>query len=56
VPCFQGGKSSFGKSLNGAPSIGGLIVSWDATEHGTLRRVAVERSAYYEIEAFREVA
>lgn len=55
VPCWQGGGSAFGKSLGGAPSIGGLIVSWDATEGGTLRRVAVERTAYYEVETWRDV-
>jgi UDP-2,3-diacylglucosamine pyrophosphatase LpxH len=55
-PCWQGGGSSFGKSLGGAPSIGGLIVSWKLTEHGTLRRVRVEREAYYDVEHYREVA
>lgn len=56
APCWQGGGSSFGKSLGGAPSIGGLIVSWDLTAHGTLRNVAVERSSYYEVEHYREIA
>ncbi len=55
-PTFQGGGSAFGKSLSGAPSIGGLIVSWELTQHGTLRRVAVERSSYYDVEHYREVA
>jgi UDP-2,3-diacylglucosamine pyrophosphatase LpxH len=55
-PCWQGGGSSFGKSLGGAPSIGGLIVSWELTAHGTLRNVAVERSSYFEVEHYREVA
>lgn len=53
--CWQGGGSSYGKSLGGSPSIGGLIVSWELTTHGTLRRVSVERSAYYEVETYREV-
>lgn len=53
---FQGGGSAFSKSLGGAPSIGGTLLSWETTEHGTLRRVAVERVAYYEQEAPREVA
>jgi predicted phosphodiesterase len=53
---FQGGGSAFSKSLGGAPSIGGTLISWETTEHGTLRRVAVERSAYYENEAPREIA
>lgn len=52
---FQGGGSAFGKSLGGAPSIGGTLVSWESTEHGTIRRVSVERSAYYEHEAPREI-
>lgn len=56
APCWQGGGSSFGRSLGGAPSIGGLIVSWEQTAHGTLRRFAVERSSYYEVEHYREVA
>lgn len=53
---FQGGGSEFGKSLGGAPSIGGTLLSWETTEHGTLRRVSVERVAYYEQEQPREVA
>lgn len=53
--CWQGGGSSYGKSLGGSPSIGGLIVSWELTGHGTMRRVSVERSAYYEVETYREV-
>jgi UDP-2,3-diacylglucosamine pyrophosphatase LpxH len=53
---FQGGGSAFSKSLGGAPSIGGTLLSWELTEHGTLRRVAIERVAYYEIEQPREVA
>lgn len=52
---FQGGGSAFSKSLGGAPSIGGTLISWEKTEHGTLRTVAVERRAYYEHEQPREV-
>lgn len=52
---FQGAGSAFSKSLGGAPSIGGTVVSWETTEHGTLRRVSVERSAYYEHEQPREI-
>lgn len=54
--CWQGGGSAFGKSLGGCPSIGGVIMMLDRTEHGTLRRVQLERSAYYENERPREVA
>jgi DNA polymerase II small subunit/DNA polymerase delta subunit B len=53
---FQGAGSAFSKSLGGAPSIGGTLVSWEMTDHGTLRRVAIERVAYYEKEEPREVA
>jgi hypothetical protein len=49
-PCFQGGQSAFGKSLGGNPTIGGLVLSWRATEHGTLRHLQVERCTYYEQE------
>lgn len=55
-PTFQGGGSAFGKSLGGAPALGGLVLSWDLTEHGTLRAFSVERRAYYEREAPRRVA
>lgn len=51
---FQGGGSAFGKSLGGAPSMGGTILSWELTDHGTIRRFAVERSAYYEHEHTRD--
>lgn len=49
-PTFQGGGSAFGNSLGGAPAIGGMIMEWDLTEHGTMRRFAHEYSAYFEIE------
>lgn len=55
TPCFQGGGSAYGKSLGGAPSIGGVLLSWEATKHGTLRRFSVEQSAYYERECYRAV-
>jgi predicted phosphodiesterase len=47
---FQGGGSAFSKSLGGAPSIGGTIISYELTETRTLRRVSIERSAYFERE------
>lgn len=49
-PTFQGGGSAFGKSLGGAPAIGGMILSWDLTKHGTLRSFIHEYRAYFEVE------
>lgn len=49
-PTFQGGGSAFSKSLGGAPAIGGLILSWDLTEHGTIRSFLVEKRSYFEHE------
>jgi len=55
VPCFQGGGSAFGKSLGGNPSIGGLILEWRTTEHGTMRDFAIRPRRYYERETIVEV-
>jgi predicted phosphodiesterase len=49
-PTFQGGGSAFSKSLGGAPAIGGLMLSWELTEHGTVRNFAVEKRSYFEVE------
>jgi predicted phosphodiesterase len=49
-PTFQGGGSAFGKSIGGSPAIGGLILSWDLTEHGTMRSFILEKRAYFEVE------
>jgi len=50
-PTFQAGRSAFGKSLSkGAPSIGGLILSWDLTRDGTMRAFSVEKRSYFEVE------
>lgn len=49
-PTFQGGGSAYGKSLGGAPAIGGLLLSWDLTEHGTIRSFVVEKRSYFEEE------
>lgn len=49
-PTFQGGGSAFGKSLGGAPAIGGMILSWDLTTHGTMRHFIHEYRAYFEME------
>jgi UDP-2,3-diacylglucosamine pyrophosphatase LpxH/biotin operon repressor len=50
---FQGGGSAFAKSLGGATSIGGTLLSWELTEKRTLRAFAVERFSYYEREELR---
>lgn len=49
-PTFQGGESAYGKSLGGSPAIGGLILSWDLTAHGTIRGFVVEKRSYFERE------
>lgn len=49
-PTFQGGGSAFSKSLGGAPAIGGLLLSWDLTAHGTMRAFSLEYRAYFERE------
>ncbi len=49
-PTFQGGGSAFGKSLGGSPAIGGLILSWDMTEHKTIRNFSIEKRSYFEKE------
>jgi hypothetical protein len=49
-PTFQGGGSAFSKSLGGAPAIGGLILSWMTTKHGTLRNFSLENRSYFEAE------
>lgn len=54
-PTFQGGGSAFGRALGGAPDIGGLILSWDLTQHGTLRNFTLEHRAYFEVEKIHRV-
>ncbi len=49
-PTFQGGGSAYGKSLGGAPAIGGLLLSWDLTAHGTIRSFVIEKRSYFEEE------
>lgn len=49
-PTFQGGGSAFSKSLGGAPAIGGLLLSWDVTTHGTIRNFNLEKRSYFENE------
>ncbi len=48
--CWQGGGSSFGKSLGGAPAIGSWIVEYSLTEAGTVREVNPSWRSYYEYE------
>lgn len=55
VPCWQGSGSDFAKSLGNAPSIGGLILEWRMTEHGTIRDFALRPRRYYEREAVVDV-
>jgi predicted phosphodiesterase len=55
-PTFQGGGSAFSKSLGGAPAIGGLLLSWDLTEHGTIRSFVIEKRSYFEVEQPHRVA
>lgn len=52
---WQGGKSSFGKSIGGSPSIGSWIVEYGLTETETLRDVRPTWRAYYEFEEPRRV-
>jgi Calcineurin-like phosphoesterase len=52
---FQGGGSSFAKSLGGAPTIGGWIIQYALTPEGSVRRVRQEWVSYYERETAREV-
>jgi predicted phosphodiesterase len=54
-PTFQGGGSEFAKSLGGAPAIGGMILSWDLTSHGTMRSFIHEYRAYFEIEKPQQI-
>lgn len=54
--CWQGGQSSFGKSLGGAPDIGSWIIEYALTPSGTVRHFRPEWVAYYEQEQVREVA
>jgi predicted phosphodiesterase len=55
VGCWQGGQSSFGKSIGGAPSIGSWIVDYALTEKGTVRCLRSEWRGYAEVETVRDV-
>lgn len=54
-PTFQGGGSAFGRSIGGAPEIGGLVLSWDITEHSTIRNFVLERRSYFEVEGAHHI-
>lgn len=54
-PTFQGGGSAFGKSLGGAPAIGGVVLNWELTEQGVVRNFGLEHRAYYEKETLWDV-
>ena len=49
-PTFQGGGSSFGKSLGGSPAIGGLILKWRITKDSTMRDFSLQKRTYFEVE------
>lgn len=53
--CWQGGGSSFSKSLGGAPSIGSWIVKYALTVDGTVRKFQPEWIPYFEKETVRKV-
>jgi predicted phosphodiesterase len=52
---FEGPESSFSQSLGGAVALGGTILSFALTKHGTLRDVGIRRSSYYVNEHAREI-
>lgn len=56
VPTFKGPGGDFSNSLPYAPSLGGCILSWGLTEHGTLRDFSAKRTSYYVNEKPRELA
>lgn len=55
APCFQGPGSAFSNSLVGQPANGGLILRWETTEHGTIRKLTREEVAYYRNEQYRTI-
>lgn len=52
---FQGGGSDFAKSLIGSGDIGGWILKWRMTEHGTIRDLVPHKRTYFERECIHEV-
>ena len=53
--CWQGGGSSFSKSLGGAQSIGSWIVEYAMTSGGTVRDITPTWVGYYEGETVRQI-
>jgi UDP-2,3-diacylglucosamine pyrophosphatase LpxH len=53
--CWQGGQSSFGKSLKSAPDIGSWIVQYSLTSGGTIRELRPSWIGYLEKETVRDV-
>lgn len=49
-PTFQSGRSPFSKSLSGSVAIGGMILNWSLTEHGTMRDFGHTYRAYFDRE------
>lgn len=54
--CWQGGKSAFGRSIGGAPSIGSWVIEYEVTEDETIRTLTPSWRRYYEGESPRTVA
>lgn len=54
--CWQGGGSSFGKSLGGQPEIGSWIIEYSMTSEGAVRTLLPEWRGYQEVEMVRDVA
>lgn len=52
---WQGGRSAYGRSLGGSPSIGGWVVEYATTADGTVREFCPTWNAYYETETARDV-
>lgn len=55
-PTFQSGINPFGKSLSsGGVALGGLVLRYGVTEHGTLRNFSCTRTSYFMNEQPRRV-
>lgn len=54
-PTFHGGGSEFSNMLGTSQAIGGLLLSWETTAHGTIRNFAVEPRLYFEREELHHV-
>lgn len=56
-PTFQAPGSAFSRALTyGAPALGGMIIGWDLTEHGTIRTLVHEKRTYYVEEKPQDIA